>query len=159
ELACWRNNWRLIVLEGRKPGLELKIGCNGEVLTQQQWGEHIFAQLLEIAKVMDSALENPRYQKCCLELSSWFAHPEKTFSHRMLTTIQQGGGLLQTGQKLAQAHQQFLAQQNYSAILEQQFKDESLLSLQKQKELESQDVISFAQYLDDYFRDIVPHTR
>lgn len=159
ELACWRNNWRLVVLEGRKPGLELKIGCNGEVLTQQQWGEHIFAQLLEISKVMDSALEKPRYQKCCLELSSWFAHPEKTFSHRMLTTIQQSGGLLQTGKKLAQAHQQFLAQQNYSAILEQQFNDESQLSLKKQKALESQDVISFAQYLDDYFRDIVPHTR
>lgn len=54
ELACWRDNWRKVVLEGRKPGLALQIGCHGEVLTLQAWAKRVFADLRVIAETMDA---------------------------------------------------------------------------------------------------------
>ncbi|MCG6507627.1 glutamate--cysteine ligase, partial [Vibrio parahaemolyticus] len=43
ELECWRDNWSKVVLEGRKPGLELQIGCHGEKLSLQAWAKRVFA--------------------------------------------------------------------------------------------------------------------
>lgn len=64
ELACWRDNWRKVVLEGRKPGLELQIGCHGEVLTLQAWAKRVFADLRVIAETMDAALGGDATKRC-----------------------------------------------------------------------------------------------
>lgn len=71
ELACWRDNWRKVVLEGRKPGLELQIGCHGEVLTLQAWAKRVFADLRVIAETMDAALGGDAYQAVCAKLETW----------------------------------------------------------------------------------------
>lgn len=70
ELACWRDNWRKVVLEGRKPGLELQIGCHGEVLTLQAWAKRVFADLRVIAETMDAALGGDAYQAVCAKLET-----------------------------------------------------------------------------------------
>ncbi len=49
ELECWRENWNKVIVEGRQVGLELKIGCDGEVLDSQSWVKRVFVDLREIA--------------------------------------------------------------------------------------------------------------
>ncbi len=94
ELACWRDNWRKVVLEGRKPGLELQIGCHGEVLTLQAWAKRVFADLRVIAETMDAALGGDAYQAVCAKLETWIENPELTLSAQILAEIKQHGGLV-----------------------------------------------------------------
>ena len=156
ELMCWRENWSRIILEGRKPGLALRIGCSDEVYTQAQWGLQVFAELTELAKLMDSALDTPRYVNTCEALASWFEQPEKTYSARLLDEVIANNSIGKTGLAFAQAHAQYFTHYDYQFFTQQQFTDESAASLVRQQEVEQKDVLSFDEFLHEYFQHASP---
>lgn len=117
ELACWRDNWRKVVLEGRKPGLELQIGCHGEVLTLQAWAKRVFADLRVIAETMDAALGGDAYQAVCAKLETWIENPELTLSAQILAEIKQHGGLGKTGCALGNEYRAVNLQHQYLSLI------------------------------------------
>ncbi|MDD1791824.1 glutamate--cysteine ligase [Enterovibrio sp. ZSDZ42] len=155
ELPCWRDNWNKIVLEGRKPGLTLQIGCQGEQLTQAEWGRRVFADLSELAVVMDKAYGGDNYQKVCHELVSWFDEPEKTLSARLLREVIEQQSIGKVGLAIAKQNAELYSQGEYHLVSESQFIEESRVSLKKQQDVEQGDAISFDQYLAEYFGDSV----
>ncbi len=155
ELQCWRENWNKVVLEGRKPGLTLQIGCEGEQLTQAEWGRRVFADLAELAVVMDKAYGGDKYQAVCQELVTWFDEPEKTLSARLLNAILEKKSIGQVGLSIAKDNRSLFAGGDYQYFSAQQFEEESQASLKRQQDVEQSDAISFDQYLMVYFGDSV----
>lgn len=151
ELDCWRDNWQRVALEGRKPGLMLQIGCQGERLTQAKWGQQVFAQLAQLAVVMDEAYGGDKYQSVCRELVTYFDCPEKTLSARLLEEILSKKEFCKVGMMLAEDHREQCVKGEYMTFSEEQFLEESVLSFERQKAIEKEDNLSFDEYLKDYF--------
>ncbi|MGL4225232.1 MAG: glutamate--cysteine ligase [Vibrio sp.] len=151
ELACWRDNWRKVVLEGRKPGLELQIGCHGEVLTLQTWAKRVFADLRAIAQTMDAALGGQAYQIVCDKLEGWIDNPELTLSAQILAQIKQHGGLGKTGCALGNQYRAENLQHHYQYYSLDVMEQEVCRSTQAQAEVEAKDTLSFDAYLTQYF--------
>lgn len=154
ELACWRDNWNRVVLDGRNPALELKIGCAGERLTLQAWGTRVFAELNEVAKAMDAAAGNDAYQQTIARLQTWIDDPSLTLSAQLLTQIREQQGIGAVGKGLAQAHTDTLLTSPFRFYSVEQFEQESQDSLAKQQQIEQADTLSFDAFLDEYFADI-----
>ncbi|MGL6026710.1 MAG: glutamate--cysteine ligase, partial [Vibrio sp.] len=151
ELACWRDNWRKVVLEGRKPGLELQIGCDGEVLTLQTWAKRVFADLRAIAETMDDTLGGRAYQAVCDKLEGWIDNPELTLSAQILAQIKQHGGLGKTGCALGNQYRAANLQHHYQYYSLDVMEQEVCRSTQAQAEVEAKDTLSFDAYLTQYF--------
>ncbi|OBT17315.1 glutamate--cysteine ligase [Vibrio sp. UCD-FRSSP16_10] len=151
ELNCWKHNWNSVITEGRRKGVSLTIGCDGEKLTLQQWVHSIFDQFEQIAKVMDEANNSSKYQDVCDELRDWIDEPELTLSGKMLEKVKEHGGNGRFGIHLAKAYQQQYHQYNYSVYSEEIMDKEVSDSLDKQQQIEAADTVDFDQYLKEYF--------
>ncbi len=151
ELECWRANWRKVIAEGRKPGLDLQIGCNGEELAMTEWANRVFAEFAEVAKVMDLANGNNTYSDVIAELAEWITHPEKTFSAQMLEQIKEKGGIGSVGRYLNQHHDDFYKQYQLRYFSKEVLEQEVIDSVKRQEELEASDSVDFDTFLSDYF--------
>lgn len=151
ELECWRDNWSKVVLEGRKPGLELQIGCHGEKLSLQSWAKRVFADLAQIAELMDAAQGGSAYQDVCRELQGWIDHPERTLSAQILEMTKQMGGLGKTGCALGLKYRQHNLDHQYEVYSQQVMEQEVARSVAAQAEIEQQDELDFDAFLQHYF--------
>ncbi len=151
ELGCWKDNWRKVVIEGRKPGLMLQIGCHGEQLSLQEWAHRVFNDLRIIAEQMDSSLGGDAYQKVCEKLQGWIDDPSQTVSAQFLELIRSEGGQCLAGRTLGQAYRQRNLAHDYKFYTQQQMEQEVIRSRQEQQEIEQTDTISFDEYLQRYF--------
>ncbi|MCE7567273.1 glutamate--cysteine ligase [Aliivibrio fischeri] len=151
EMACWKDNWNKIIEKGRKPGLELKIGCQGERLTQKAWAERVFEDLLVIAKEMDRVNGDDAYQQTHKRLSAMIDDPELTISGRLLAETKAAGGIGVIGCKLAVEHRETHLAHQYRFYTKQELDAEVERSVQAQKEIEANDKLSFSEYLEEYF--------
>ena len=115
--------------------------------TQADWGKQIFSELAEIAKLMDSALETPRYLATCQQLVTWFDKPELTYSARILKQTLDNQSISKIGRELAKQYQDFFANQGYSFFSQQDFEQEATASFERQQQIEAKDDISFDDYL------------
>lgn len=154
ELACWRDNWNRVVLDGRNPDLMLKIGCNGERLLAKDWGLRVFAELEAVAKAMDDAAGNDNYQQTYQRLKEWIIHPELTISAQLLAQIKQHEGIGAVGKKLALLHADELKSREFAFYSKNEFEQEVQASVKKQQLIEQSDNKSFDAYLEDYFADL-----
>lgn len=154
ELACWRDNWNQVVLDGRNPDLVLKIGCNGERLLAKEWGLRVFAELEEVARAMDSAAGTDQYQQTYQRLKNWVIHPELTISAQLLAQIKQHEGIGTVGDKLASSHANELKSRAFSFYSKSEFEQEVQASVKTQQKIEQSDDVSFDVYLDNYFADL-----
>ncbi|MCA2018439.1 glutamate--cysteine ligase [Vibrio tritonius] len=151
ELGCWRDNWRKVVTEGRKPDLMLQIGCHGEQLTLQQWAKRVFADLKLVAELMDSAKGGTEYQAVCHELERWIDHPELTLSAQVLAKTKELGGLGKVGSALGAQHNATNTEHSYKFYSEDFMMQEAEKSKVKQREMEQSDTESFDEFLARYF--------
>ncbi|SMS00202.1 Glutamate--cysteine ligase [Vibrio mangrovi] len=151
ELSCWRENWQKVILEGRKPGLELQIGCHGEVLTLQAWAKRVFSELRLVAELMDEASGDKAYQDVCERLSTHIEQPEKTLSGQLLEQIKQSGGLGKTGRELGEHYRQYHLNHDYQYYSQQLMEEEVTRSVEEQCQIEQDDHCSFDEFLQQYF--------
>ena len=151
EMACWKDNWNKIIEQGRKPGLELQIGCQGERLTQKAWAERVFDDLLVIAKKMDEVNGDDEYQQTHQRLTAMINDPELTISGRLLAETKKGGGIGKVGCELAVQHRETHLNHQYNFYTKEELDAEVERSIIAQEEIEASDTQSFSDYLDDYF--------
>ncbi|CEC27535.1 gamma-glutamylcysteine synthetase [Salmonella enterica subsp. enterica serovar Paratyphi A] len=170
ELLCTRTNWNRVILEGRKPGLTLGIGCEtaqfplpvilegrkpGLTLgigceTAQfplpKVGKDLFRDLKRVAQTLDSIHGGEEYQKVCDELVACFDNPELTFSARILRSmIDEGiGG---TGKAFGEAYRNLLREEPLEILQEEEFIAERDASVRRQQEIEAADTEPFAAWL------------
>lgn len=151
EQKCWHDNWEKVILEGRKPGLELQIGCSGEKLSLQTWAHRVFDDLEDIAKAMDAAHGSTEYIDVCHQLRSWIDAPEQTISGRLLEYIKKNEGMKATGDKLGSLYKERHLNHQYSAYSEQLMQDEAQRSTAEQKQIEDDETVEFEPFLNEYF--------
>ena len=138
ELLCTRTNWNRVILEGRKPGLTLGIGCESAQFPLAQVGKDLFRDLRRVAQTLDSIHGGQAYQQVCDELLACFDDPELTFSARILRSmIEEGiGG---TGRALADRYRTQLREEPLEILSEDDFIAERDASVARQKKVEAED--------------------
>ncbi|MBW3694127.1 glutamate--cysteine ligase [Vibrio sp. T187] len=151
ELECWRDNWNKVIIEGRKEGLELQIGCNGERLTLQEWAKRVFKDLRLIAEMMDSELGGNAYQATCETLEAWIDNPELTISGQLLEKTKALGGLGKVGCELGKAYSKQHNEHQYKVYSEQLMEEEVSRSVKAQQGAETAESQDFDSFLSDYF--------
>jgi len=150
ELQRCRSNLKLVVLQGRQPGLKLDSG-NGE-LSLADWGRALLDSMAELAEVLDG--EDPRrlHQQTLAAQRAKLEDPERTPSARIVTRLL--GSNLDNGElglTLAREYQQQWRQQPYRRLSSAEFEAEAERSWGRQKEIEQADTLSFDDFMDEYF--------
>lgn len=143
-------NLNKVVTEGRQPNLMLEI--DGTEQNVAAWGDWLTGQLKELAVVMDKKTPAQRYQNAITHIAPRFAAPELTSSARILEIIKEGhsdNGPLAL--KLSKSYKEQLIGQDYQVWSDAFFENEKIISEQKQREIEENDVLDFDGYLQNYF--------
>ena len=149
ELLCSRKNWNRIILEGRKPGQTIGMGCESHRQPLVDVGHALFRDLRRVAEVLDRENAEPYYQRVCDELLVGFDDPENTFSGRLLAMMKTSG-CSGVGLELAEKYRRMLSQEPLEVLNATQFEAERERSWQKQRRLESEDTLSFEAYLAEH---------
>lgn len=147
ELQCTRINWNRVILEGRKPGLTLGIGCETAQFPLAEVGQQLFADLRRVAEILDGMNGNQNYQQVCNELVRGFSDPSLTYSARILQSMIEEG-ISGTGIALASRYQQELVNEPLEILTPQMLQNEQKASLQRQAAIEASDTESFDSWLE-----------
>lgn len=142
ELLCTRTNWNRVILEGRKPGLTLGMGCESAQFPLAKVGKDLFRDLKRVAQTLDSIHGGDAYQKVCDELVASFDNPDLTFSARILRSMIDNG-IGGTGKALADQYRDMLREEPLEILSEAEFSAEHDASLTRQHQLEAADTESF----------------
>lgn len=142
ELLCTRTNWNRVILEGRKPGLTLGMGCESTQFPLAKVGKDLFSDLKRVAKTLDGVHGGDAYQKVCDELVASFDNPDLTFSARILHSMIDNG-IGGTGKALANQYRDMLREEPLEILSEAEFSAEHDASLTRQHQLETADTESF----------------
>ncbi|EGT3627809.1 MAG: glutamate--cysteine ligase [Gammaproteobacteria bacterium] len=149
EEARLSANLKAVVLEGRKPGLELLTADGSRSL--KSWLEELFDALQPLAVLLDG--ESTDYQVALAHWRKAVEDPNLTLSGQVLqNVINKGQDHGQWVMTLAQQYYQFFVDYPLSSETIAQYQAEASSSLNKQAELEAaQSTVSFDDYLADYF--------
>lgn len=148
ELACTRHNWNRVILEGRKPGQTIGMGCEAAQQPLADVGKALFRDLHRVAVTLDSQNGEHHYQEVCDRLAASFDDPELTYSARFMQSLKDNG-IAGTGMALAEQYRQQLLQEPLEILSEEQFSDEARRSVVKQREIEESDTLSLDEFLKD----------
>ncbi|MGL4725570.1 MAG: glutamate--cysteine ligase [Scandinavium sp.] len=143
ELLCTRTNWNRVILEGRKPGLTLGIGCETAQFPLEKVGKDLFADLKRVAQTLDSIEGGNAYQQVCDELVASFDNPELTFSARILRSMLESG-IGGTGKTLGEQYRTMLREEPLEILHEADFEAEREASIARQRQIEEADTEPFA---------------
>ncbi|MGI2096124.1 glutamate--cysteine ligase [Shewanella glacialipiscicola] len=142
-------NLKAVVLEGRKPGLELSTAEG--TLSLKTWLEQLFDSLQTLAVLLDG--EKTDYQAALAHWRKAIENPDLTLSGQVLqNVIHQGQDHGQWVMTLAQQYYQYFVDYPLSSETIAQYQAEAASSLKKQAELEAaQSTVAFDDYLKAYF--------
>lgn len=146
ELQCTRVNWNRVILEGRKPGLTLGVGCETAQYPLQEIGKNLFHDLGRVAHTLDTISGGSEYRDVCEALVASFDNPALTYSARILEMMLEHG-IGGTGQMLAEKYRAMLVQEPLSILSEADFQQERESSLARQQALEAADTEPFESWL------------
>ena len=142
ELLCTRTNWNRVILEGRKPGLTLGMGCETAQFPLPQVGKDLFRDLKRVAQTLDGLYGGNNYEQVCDELVACFDNPELTFSARILRSMLESG-IGGTGKALAEQYRTMLREEPLEVLSEDDFAKERDASRERQRQIEAADSESF----------------
>ncbi|EPO1785858.1 glutamate--cysteine ligase [Cronobacter turicensis] len=146
ELLCTRANWNRVILEGRKPGLTLGIGCETAQFPLDKVGKDLFRDLRRVAQTLDGIHGGQEYQQVCDRLVACFDDPELTYSARILRSMIENG-IGGTGRMLADNYRTMLREEPLQTLHEEDFRQEQAASLARQREIEAADTEPFDEWL------------
>ncbi|GAB3037184.1 glutamate--cysteine ligase [Bowmanella dokdonensis] len=150
DFAETDRNLRAVVTEGRRPGLMLS--KSGQSLSLQAWAQQLFADIGQVARVMDEAMGCDHYSASVTTELEKVLEPALTPSARILDHLQSSGQ--NTGQyalEMAQQYKQRLLLHEYSFHSKEELLRMVEQSWQRQAEEEASDSLSFDAFLQDYF--------
>lgn len=144
------DNRRLVVERGRDPALHLI--RDGESTTVCEWGAQIFAELAEVARLLDAVEEEAPHAEALAQLAPLLKDPSLTPSAQVLTALQESHGslsemLLTLAKEQAGKLKAAPMLRSREALLAQLIET----SHQQQHDIEAADQESFSDFLDHYF--------
>ncbi len=151
EIALNRRNFTKVVLEGRKPGLELEV-FGGDTLPLAALGERYFAELAEVAGLLDACCGRGCYGKAHQQQLEAIRDPSLTLSARVLKElVASNEDILPYGLALSRRYQALLQQSRPRFWEDGYFDEEGVRSLARQRKIERADTLSFDEFLQGYF--------
>ena len=153
EQSITEQNLRKVVTDGRRTNLELL--DNNQPRLMQDWAEELFADMMPIAKHLDTAYGNERYTGALKQFYLSLLDPAQTYSGKVLNQLlaqQQDNGsfILQ----LSKQYREQLLAQPYQFYNESQFVQAAAQSIAQQQLIEQQDNLSFEQYIAQYYAEV-----
>ncbi len=144
------DNRRLVVERGRDPALHLV--HNGKNTTVCEWGEHIFAEMADVARLLDAVEEQAPHAAALAALAPRLKDPSLTPSAQVLAHLEAGNGslsdmLLHLAQEQADKLKSTPMLRSREALLAQLIET----SHQQQHDIEAADQVSFSEFLNSYF--------
>nr|WP_092854242.1 glutamate--cysteine ligase [Pseudidiomarina maritima] len=145
-------NFNRVVMDGRNPRLTLN--DNNYERPISDWLEDIFADLQQIAKVMDGANHSSDYSNTVAQQYRCVLNPELTLSGQFLSHLLENQiDNSEFGMTLARQYKQQLTGKPLAYFSEAEFERLRDASLTAQADLEAQDAnSSFDDFLQEYFR-------
>jgi glutamate--cysteine ligase len=150
DYAETERNLKAVVSQGRDPAFLLH--KQGHSISLPDWADSLFTDMQAIAAILDKANNCQDYTEALAFEWRKIRDPELTPSAKMLALMLDqdvDNGVL--GLKLAEQYKQEFMAADYLILSEQELMEQAEISLQKQAEIEAQDVLSFDDFLVDYF--------
>lgn len=142
-----------VVLRGRDPELLLSdINDDGEINQKSvvSWGNELFNQMKEVAKLLDLAYQTNRYGEAIVREQAKINDANLTPSAQLLAIIQ-SQPLSEYALDKATEYQQQAKSRDYQFYKPDFFENSVPISHQAQAEIEARDKLNFDEFLQNYF--------
>jgi glutamate--cysteine ligase len=150
EIDAIDENLLLVAHKGREPGLDLQRG--EENISLQDWASELCNKMTAVASLLDRANYCENYFSSVKSQIASVFEPELTPSARMLAEMREHDeGFFHHAQGMSMHHNQYYKNHPLSEEKVRFFETMASESLAKQKKIESEDAISFDEYLENYF--------
>ena len=150
EYKQTEHNITAVVLRGRNP--ELELAKADKLIKLPELANEMFLEMSQIASVLDKANSCNEYSKALAHEFKKIEDPDLTPSGMMLKTmIAKDEDNSYFGKRLAEQHKNQLLAREYVHYTQADFDEMQLRSLSQQNEIELQDTVDFATYLQEYF--------
>lgn len=152
ELAVCDSNHSAVAAGGRNPDLKITIGGKNRPLAV--WGKEILGQVEAVSRMLDSGAETPSYQAALQTQCDKISDPTLTPSARVLEEMRSTEeSFFDFARRMSQGHQNYFRDLSIAPEIENSFRVEASESLQRQKDIEASDDITFDEYLRRYYDD------
>ena len=167
EISAIDENLLLVAHQGRKPGLELQrdnlkqaglehadLERGAEKISLQDWAGELCNKMKPVATLLDRANYCENYFSSVKSQFASVFDPDLTPSARMLAEMRENDeGFFHHAQRMSKHHYQYYKNHPLSENKIKFFEKMASESLEKQKQIEAEDSISFDKYLENYFKD------
>lgn len=146
----FQSNMEKVVTRGREPDLTLI--NDGQTVTLKDYCNELFDGIAQCAQVLDQATNTSDYTKAVSVEHKKVESPELTFSGQMLSALVDNEvDNSHFGLELAKEYKQFIDKTPYRYVNGATFEQETIDSVEKQRQLESEDSVSFSEFVENYF--------
>ena len=143
-------NQRLVAVRGRDPSLRLR--RTGASVPVFDWAREIVDAVAEIAEVLDASSSSRRYADAVESCRAALDDPQLLPSARVLEELRaRSEAFFEFAMRKSEEHRATLLAAALPASRAAALEAEASASLRTQREIESADRLSFAEYLDRYF--------
>jgi glutamate--cysteine ligase len=152
ELAICDANHTAVAIRGRDPDLEVCIGGRNRRLAE--WAEEILEQVDLVCQVLDADQDSASYRAALGTQMQKVADPELTPSARVLREMRETGeSFFDFAQRTSLGHRDYFRDLEISPDVESGLEEDVARSLDRQREIDETDEISFEEYLERYYND------
>jgi glutamate--cysteine ligase len=150
EIAAIGRNKQRVAARGREPGLCLE--RDNEETELREWSRQLLLECEPIAAALDAARGGSEYREALLAESHVMEDPESLPSARVLSAIRQhhGGSYFRFALEHSLEHRNVLLGEPLSAESESRFRRMAEESLELQRVIETEDVLPFETYRQQY---------
>lgn len=142
-------NFRKVVEEGRRPGLQL-VSEAGEV-TLQDWMPRLLEEMMPVARLLDQANGSDRFTASIVRQGKKVMDVSLTPSARLLDRLQgNGGSYIEAVLDLSRQHRQGFLEHEMKQGRQGYFSALSDESIRNQQQIEASDTLSFDEFLQHY---------
>ncbi len=143
-------NQLLTATQGRDKSLRLE--REGSNTGLSSWASEVLSKISAVAELLDQSESGTPYQSACEQQQQRVADSELTGSAIILRELrEQKIPFCHYALDKSKQHMESLLAQPLAADISEQFKQETIRSMEKQKAIEAADSESFADYLSHYF--------
>ncbi|WP_371377549.1 glutamate--cysteine ligase [Thalassotalea aquiviva] len=150
QYGQFSKNTNDVVMQGRNP--ELKLNDLGTEKSIKTWGNELFSDFNQIAKLLDTAYGTTQYSEVIAKELEKINDIAKTPSAKIVQQLmQEDTSIISWSLELANKYKTQLEQHSYSEFSEQYLQQLATESIQQQQQIEHADSVSFDQFLVEYF--------
>ncbi len=150
EIAAIDENLVLVAHNGREPGLDLRRG--EERVSLQDWASELCNRMKPVASLLDRANYCENYFSSVKSQIASVFDPDLTPSARMLAEMRENNeGFFHHAQRMSKHHYHYYKTHALSESKIKFFEDAAKESIEKQRQIEAEDSISFDEFLQNYF--------